>query len=679
MKFLAKPFHYSFFLALFFFIISFVTLNDYGVSWDEVLHYRRAQAYLHYFLTGETDYKSLPYQKMQGTNGDPANIPYPRRSFYQSDLHNASYFFNDSEHPNINIGHPPVNGMIATVFNYIFYQKLGILTDINSNHLFNILASSILVFFVVYFAAICLNLFAATVAYLSLVLYPLFFAESHFNVKDPAETAFITGTIFCFYKSLENFSIKWLTLSLIFFGLGLGTKFNILFIPFIIVPYLLIRFGTNMNNLLKIRFDKRFKKYLATLLFLGPIIVILIVIPPWIYIWQDWRNIFNIIGYYEYHGTFAKYQPEIFYILGFNTFPIKWIFYTTPPTILFLSGLGIISTIFSKKTKYRVEFLWLLMLFVPIFRVTLPNTTVYGGVRQIMEFLPGLVLLASLGSYWLINITRQKNKISLKLKVIILVLFIYPALVILKLHPYQNVYFNSFIGGLEGAKMINFPSWGNSYGSAYLDGIKWLNQNSENDARLALIQGTPANAPLVFLRQDINLSNSNFSGIYKKGEYLMDLTFNDTVRVNNYAWEYVERFLNPQFELKVDNVAILKIWKNDLKSTIKDKKREEVLLDGVEVENSELIFPYEVELSRISISLPIKDCNLNDTYIYISKDRSIWIRKADNLGFEQLKNSNKNQDINFFFAGDSAKYLKMSNSCSFEDIPKIFVLREPNV
>ena len=43
----------------------------------------------------------------------------------------------------------------------------------------------------------------------------------------------------------------------------------------------------------------------------------------------------------------------------------------------------------------------------------------------------------------------------------------------------------------------------------------------------------------------------------------MELTFNDTARAAENKWDYVNNFLKPVYQVEVDNVALLKIWKND--------------------------------------------------------------------------------------------------------------------
>lgn len=652
-----------------FFIIAFATLKDYGVSWDEAIHFRRGQAYLHYFLTRETNYENLPNPDLQGTKGDPKEIPIPRRSFYQNDFHNAEFFLKDD------VGHPPINDEFAALLNYIFYQKLGVLDDISAHHLFNILASALLVFVVCYFTHRTFGNFTAIVSSLALVTYPLFFAESHFNIKDPPEAAFFAATIWAFFESLEKFSPRWLFLSFIFLALALGTKFNAVFLLFILVPYVLYRYRKNLKNFKK--FISSIPKNYLKVLLICPFLVLGILVCVWPFLWQAFpNNLLKIFGFYKEIGTGFIYQPDKFFVLGFNTYPIQWIFFTTPPLILFLSGIGIVSAWRNRKKYKQITLLWLLWLVIPIVRVTIPGTVIYGGVRQIMEFVPAMALLSGLGAKWLFDKLFAKLSSERIAFLLIILPFTFLIFNLYKMHPNQNVYFNSFIGGLGGAKKRDFPSWGNSYGNAHLAGIKWLNENVEDNAKLALIQGTPANAPLILLRSDIDFKNANFSGIERDGEYLMDLTFNDTTREFNYAWEYVERFLEPVYELRVDEVAILTIWKNDLEHTRDSLKLKEVpyrwQTTSLLKEDSKitLALKNEVTLSRVSLSYkPFEGCfPIATSYMETSLDGIQWSRERDIIPSRQLYREENLDDetITFFFAAKGARYVRfwLDNSAS---------------
>ena len=98
-----------------FFLVSFITLKDYGINWDEPFHFNRGQAYLRYFLTGKTNYLDIPaYPKLKGASdfmgreGEPdiylnsktSSIPPDpsfRRSYFQSDVYNFEYFIKNAD------------------------------------------------------------------------------------------------------------------------------------------------------------------------------------------------------------------------------------------------------------------------------------------------------------------------------------------------------------------------------------------------------------------------------------------------------------------------------------------------------------------------------------------------------------------------------------------------------
>lgn len=656
--------------SLIFFLIGVFTIKDYGVNWDETIHFRRGQAYLHLFLDGKTDYSDIPKVNLQGTNGDPSKVSPVRRSMYQNDIQNGSYFLEKD------VGHPPFNDIVAALFNRIFYQKLGILPDIFSYNLFIVVISSVLVFVVSSFVMETFGLFAAIIATLSLTTYPLFFAESHFNIKDPVVTAFFTVAIWTFYKSLNKWRAKWLFVAILFTAFAFGTKFNVVFLPFILFPYLFIRFFKTKNVLTYLK--KIPKKYLI-LLILSPIIILGFLYLIWPFLQTNPINNFQkIVEYYKGIGSGQNYQPESYYLLGFNLYPIIWFILTTPLITLFFLICGLYYGISWRKKYFGISVLCLLWFFVPFFRVVWPGSSIYGGIRQIMEFLPAMAILSGIGALGSANFfSRKFNKKFIYAAIIIL--FAFPVTQLIKLHPYENVYFNALAGGLSGAKDKNIPSWGNSFGSAYMAGIDWINKNTEDGASLALIQGTFSNVPYEFLRKDIHyLVNGNidsmethFSGIERKGEYLMELTFDDTGKDFYYAWEYTQKFLNPVYETKVVGVPILTIWKNDLDHTKRDYKLSALDYNGNVLTNTEdgsLIISLDSSylLSELKINIDkSQSCNLAETYfVETSMNGESWIREKDQIPQYQIfrKLNIDNNQIDYYFAGKAAKYVKVTAS-----------------
>lgn len=547
---------------------NFFVLNDYGLNWDEPNHYFRGQAYLRYMLTGKPNYKDLPRLRFHYPKSKFAtslkNIKYEddslfRRSIYEydhEDGQNPFDYYRDSVP-----SHPPINGLFASFSNYLFYQQFGFLGDIESYHLFIVFTSALLVAAVFLFVSEIYGIIPGIVAVLSLVTYPLFFGESHNNIKDPVEAAFFSLFIFTFYKGIVKEKLRWIILSAIFAGFALGTKFNILFSPFIIVPWFVF-YKWNKKKKLRSFLDKKNALYF----FIVPAIAFLVLYIFWPHLWYHPFGILDVFKYYGEIGYGTTYQPSNDVIFGINTYAFKWIIFATPLVTLLLTILGIIYVCkVGKKEKTKVSLLIFFWFLVTVFRVMLPHAGIYGGVRQIMEFIPAMAILTGIGWYWLQNLLKSLTKsfFSVASIIIIIVIFLPITLKIISIHPNQSVYFNPLIGGLKGAKEKEFTDWGITLGNQYQQGINWLNTHIEQDANVALVKGLLTNVPRIKIRKDINFSEYYYSGSNKNGEYLMEVV--------DYRWDhdvpkekrkYLDT-LTPVYEVKVEDVTILTIWKND--------------------------------------------------------------------------------------------------------------------
>lgn len=665
-------------VPILFFVIAIITLPHYGISWDESFHFQRGQAYLHYFLTGKENFLDLPaYPRLNGDSDfmgregeqdiylsalhtQKASNPSFRRSYYQSDVFTFSFLTSGFDG-----GHPPTSDILSALFNYILYQKLGILGDIEAYHSFEIFISSVLILGVAIFTYYNFGLFPAFVSALSLALYPLFFGEAHFNIKDPPEAAFFGLAIISFFFGIALKRWKIIILAAVFGGLALGTKFNALFIPFVILPWFVFKWFTE-----KVEINR---KMLVSLIGF-PVVVVIIFFIFWPLLWRNtFDNFLRIINYYRDIGIGTQPGLEKFIIERFNTYAIRWIIYTTPLPILTLSVLGIIYSIFlSFYKKKNVVFLALLWLIIPIIRVTLPNTNIYGGVRQIMEFIPALSIMCGIGTYFLINIEAFK-KIKPLVVILVVMSFFFVSWEIFKIHPNENIYFNQLVGGLSGAENRSIPSWGNTYGNIYLQGVQWLNKNAEINSKIGLPIANMVNVPRIKLRPDINFSNAYPSGPQRQGEYVMEMS-HDWPPKKWYGFAFYDTTLNSVYEIKVDGVTLLKIWKNDFmhtKSGFKEEVEQEQV--GYQKENNRLIIDIgkNVFLTRLKIHHGNKDCQKQKGgYIRLSLDGKSWTQEPETIGYPQIPLKWLETDENtfvFLFVAKKARYIfldtEMDNSC----------------
>ena len=535
-------------LALIFFIVGLATLSHYGINIDEPFHFERGNAYLDLFLTGRKKY----------TNADFLD---KRTSEWKYKGYDAEFFLKGNDR-----GHPTLNDILAAATNRIFYQKLGIVGDLQAYHLFELFVSSMLVFLLFAMIRSRYGVFAGTVSSLSMVLYPLFYGESHYNIKDPVEASFFSFTLYFFYLGVQRVKARYFFISSLFCALAFGTKFNIVFLPFIILPYLFIRyqdfFIRGENRLEKL---KRIPKSVYSSIFIYPAIVFGIHFVSRPSLWQDPVNRFlQVIQYYKDIGTGTNYE-SMFLKHGWNTYPAIFVGASTPLVILFFFLIGSIIALWKiKKEKDKFSLLLLLWFGVTIFRVSLPGTSIYGGVRQIMEYIPAMAAISGLGAVYLRGFFSRFMNIKIA-SFAILIAFVPLIVTLIRMHPNENLFMNSLIGGLKGATEKKIPGAGETMGNSYLQGILWLNKNAEKGARFGFPEGLGSNYPPQFLRKDIRFGQV-FSGQAKKGEYMMEM-FSVEFPFPRYHYDYLDKFLNPVYVAYVDSVPILKIWKNDSQHT----------------------------------------------------------------------------------------------------------------
>lgn len=541
-------------ISLIFFIVGLLTLSSYGINIDEPIHFERGNAYLDFFLTGRTKHTDADFRSS-------------RVSEWKYRGYDTAYFLKNDG------GHPPLNGILAAATNRIFHEKLGIMGDLESYHMFELFISSMLVFLIFAMVGNRYGTFAGIVASLAVALYPLFYGESHFNIKDPIEASFFSFAIYFFYLGVEKVKGKYFFISSLFCALAFGTKFNIVFLPFIITPYLFVRFGSSfLFKKGRIEILKRIPKSVYISLFFYPIIVVGIHFLSRPYLWQDPINRFlYIVRYYKDIGTGIDYQSRFLWH-GWNTYPTIFVGMSTPIVILAFFFIGVAVSLFSiRKEKDKFSFLMLLWFGITLLRVSLPGASIYGGVRQIMEYIPAMAAIAGIGAFYFRSVISKfiNTKIA---SMLILASFIPLIITLVRLHPNENVFMNSLVGGLSGATEKKIPGAGDTMGNSYLQGLRWINGHAEKNAHYHLPVGLGSNVPRQYERSDIKFGNF-FSGIRRDGEYMLEMISVD-FPPPRYNFRYLDAFIEPVYEAKVDGVAVAKVWKNDASHTKKGYLKE---------------------------------------------------------------------------------------------------------
>jgi hypothetical protein len=203
----------------------------------------------------------------------------------------------------------------------------------------------------------------------------------------------------------------------------------------------------------------------------GPIVLYwavgtLISYATWPYLW--WHPIRNLIESVRTMAAFPWNHAVLYWGTIFRTQPMPWhyaVFFIltqlTVPAVL-LAAWGILAGI-RRALGRRLDRTALVVLMVwlglPLAGAVILRATLYDNMRQFLFVLPPLFVIGSLG------IERALQEVGRPaLCVVVSLLLLVPGLAgILTLHPYEYVFYNSFVGGVGGAfRRFELDYWGTS-------------------------------------------------------------------------------------------------------------------------------------------------------------------------------------------------------------------------
>ena len=361
-------------------------------------------------------------------------------------------------------------GCSFDVVTEFFNQTFGV-EDIHlTRHAFNAFLGWLSIFMVGLIAYLLTGSFrAGVVTMLLLFLSPRFLGHSFNNPKDiPFSAAVITAIygILLFFKQFPK--VKWYTYLILILSIAFSISVRvggvILFGYFVFFALLyLIRSYIQSKNSKKISSQQLpFGKQLGQLFMMGIIISVvsyILGILLWPYALQS-----PIKHVWESFTEMSNFDVTIRQIFDGN---LQWSdllpWYYTPKYILITIPIAVIIGVVlffifcwrKKETRLEIFFIFFTFFF-PIFWIVLTDANVYGGWRHAMFAYPPMVVAAGLGFNEIFNWLEQKfSKFSKSIHygsiVLILVLLMGPISHILRNHPYEYVYFNKLVGGVEKA------------------------------------------------------------------------------------------------------------------------------------------------------------------------------------------------------------------------------------
>jgi hypothetical protein len=151
-------------------------------------------------------------------------------------------------------------------------------------------------------------------------------------------------------------------------------------------------------------------------------------------------------------------------------------------TLLFLFLAGLVAALFRAKDRNYLEplLLWVLWFLVPVIGTMVSGSTLYDNFRQLFFLLPPVFIVGGLA---LEELFSRFNK--LWLNGIVIALLVLPGIsACIQLHPYEYIYYNSFVGGVKGVfRQYELDYWATSYKEA----AEYLNEVAPPDSRIGVV------------------------------------------------------------------------------------------------------------------------------------------------------------------------------------------------
>lgn len=202
---------------------------------------------------------------------------------------------------------------------------------------------------------------------------------------------------------------------------------------------------------------------------------------------------------------------------------------TEPAWLLSLAGWVVaVQNKEKKRTLVEVALLWFV---IPLLAFIFMRVALYDNFRQILFILPPIFLMAGVAFEAIKNVKWQAA---------LIVVSLLPGMIgIITLHPYEYIYYNQFVGGVNGAKdRFEMDYWAISYREA----ADYVNSVASPNADI-WVEG-PAQLFSLFAREDLKIYSSGELERADSYEYVVTFTrynFDQTVYPDAEVVHKIER------------------------------------------------------------------------------------------------------------------------------------------
>lgn len=453
--------------------IGLATLKDYGQSWDEptIYNYSSYAINAYHFLFHPQDLANFPFDL---------------------NYYGPAYF------------------MLANLLARFLMMAIPSWTVVNAWHLVYFLTFLAAVLIVYLFAKRWLSNWAAFGVALLFLSQPLLWGHAFMNPKDTPFMTFFLASIYLGFCMVDAPAGSRRQIILILAaGIILGLTISIR--PIAPLAGLFVLVYTLAKNRLKAIYS------IIPYFLLAAVVAYL----TWPYLWK--APLANYFASVHYMSQFPFKKNVLFWGQRYAADQLPRSFFPTilalqltePLLILSLAGVVVMALSLRRKENLEAMLLFLGWFLLPAIAIVISNSTLYDNARQLYFLFPPLFFAAGFALDFIFKYIKAAPARAAILLIAILP-GIYPAI---RLHPYEYVYYNSFIRGTGGAyRQFEMDYWGTSIQEA----VQYLDANAPQGAAVYAFGPDPVVSQ--YARPDMKVLTSGDDPPQNSYDYAVILT-----------------------------------------------------------------------------------------------------------------------------------------------------------
>jgi 4-amino-4-deoxy-L-arabinose transferase-like glycosyltransferase len=314
---------------------------------------------------------------------------------------------------------------------------------------------------------------------------PLLWGHAFINPKDTPFAAFFMASLYLGFKMVDASNKKYTWAILAGLVLGLSTSFRIL------APYaaILVTYYALRNN----------GKKAISFLIVYAITAIFATYLTWPYLWADpirrFLESLRVMSAFPFDQT-VLFRGELYPAANLPLTYVPTLLrlqLTEPLLILFVFGFFIsvirflypafqfmLSDLHPSSFILHPFLLFIFWCLLPMTGIIVSGNTLYDNFRQLFFLLPPVFILAGLT----LDYVFRKFRTTIARLLVLLLLSSSGIVSAIQLHPYEYVYYNSFVDGTRGAfRNFEMDYWDTSFAEA----AQYLNQVAPQNAKVIVI------------------------------------------------------------------------------------------------------------------------------------------------------------------------------------------------